>query len=65
MSDAMFWLSAGEGTVFPAKFLAGYLVMFQCSQPTSSSLQHSVRAISKFLFPLYTYLKSKSKEFYL
>jgi hypothetical protein len=47
MSDAMFWLSAGEGTVFPAKFLAGYLVMFQCSQP---SLQHSVRAISKFLF---------------
>jgi hypothetical protein len=38
MSDAMFWLSAGEATVFPAKFLAGYLVMFQCSQPTRAPL---------------------------
>jgi hypothetical protein len=57
MSDAMFWLRA---RFFPAKFLAEYLVMFQCSQPTRAPLFNTLfRAIAKFHFALYTSLESK------
>jgi hypothetical protein len=56
--DAMFWLSARFS---PPNFSLNR-VLCSNTPPHETSLQRHVRAISKFLFALYTYLKSK--EFY-